>query len=70
MGEHEMIISNDDIGEWLVDKIENEGLDYAIQHYFGRELGSNHERLNSLWAEAYDILTEISAILEAADRPE
>ena len=65
-----MIISNDDIGDYLVDKIDGEGLDYAILHYFGAELRSNHERLNELWRQAHGILGEIEDILQSADRPE
>ena len=65
-----MIISNKHSGNGLIDKLEQEGLEYAILGYFGRELDSNHPKLNELWAQAYDTLTEIVSILDNVDRPE
>ena len=47
----------------VADKVEWEGLDYAVMSYFGRDLNSVNEELNDLWAEAYDVLTELRSIL-------
>ena len=48
----------------LVDKIDYEGGIGSALFYFGRELASESEQLNKLWATAYDALRAIEDFLE------
>lgn len=43
----------------VVAKVENEGLGYAIQSYYGRNLNSESDELNDAWAKAYDALAQV-----------
>jgi hypothetical protein len=49
----------------VADIVENEGLDYAIQHYIVSESITDPE-LSQLWEEARTVLNEIDKRLEDA----
>ena len=44
-------------------RVDLENLDYAILHYFGRELGSDDVDLNAAWRVAYDALKNVEKLL-------
>jgi len=48
-------------------KIEDGGLGYAIENYFGRDLHSVSSELNQAWETAYDALLFIHEILKDKD---
>ena len=45
-------------------RAENEGLDYAIQSYFGENLNSTDDELNLMWQHAYTLLGKIEEKLK------
>ena len=45
--------------------IENEGIGYAIEDYWGRDIPTDDEKLKELWAKAYDALQELSSYIDA-----
>jgi len=51
----------------VADRVGIEGLGYAIRNYFARDLGSEDEKLNKLWKEAYDSLDKLTDYLPDSD---
>lgn len=52
----------------FAEKVDNEGMDYAILHYFGEDISDevNDKELIKLWKEAYKILVKIEEKIETA----
>lgn len=48
-------------------KVDDEGLGYCIQHYYGRDINTVDKDLNAAWAEAYDALGVVENILGLDD---
>lgn len=48
--------------------VDNEGLDYAILHYFGKDIADkiDDKEMVELWTKAYDILFQIDSRIEDA----
>jgi len=40
-------------------KVEDEGLGYCVENYFGRDLNSHDKQLNNVWEAAYDALQDV-----------
>lgn len=52
----------------FAEHVDNEGLDYAILHYYGKDISDkvDDKELVELWAQAYDVLEKIEAKIEGA----
>jgi hypothetical protein len=48
--------------DYVASKLDNEGVGYAIQHYFGRNLDSESDELNKAWREAFDALEKVKSL--------
>lgn len=49
--------------EEVTERVETEGLGYAVQHYLGRDVNSEDKKLNKLWKQAYDALEALQDYL-------
>lgn len=45
-------------------RLENEGVGYALKHYYGRDIVHKDEHLVRLWAEAHDKLIELEKYID------
>lgn len=51
----------------VADRVGIEGIAYAVQSYYARDLESEDELLNKLWKRAYDALNRLQDYLPDSD---
>lgn len=45
-------------------RLKEEGVGYAIKHYYGRNISHRDSKVVKLWAEAFDKISELESYIE------